>query len=124
MPQLTGSAPHFLVSNVARAVDFYVDKLGFARPPLWGDPAVFAMPTRDGFIVMLNQVEQMEPRPQGGDTWDAYFWCDDADSLCAEFKAAGAPIEYGPLDRPYGNREFALRDPDGYLLAFGSDLGA
>lgn len=124
MPRLTGSAPHFLVADVVAAVDFYVEVLGFERPPLWGDPPVFALPSRDGYIVMLNQVEARQPTPLGHDIWDAYFWCDDADALCAQFLARGASIDYGPLDRPeYGNREFGLRDPDGYLLAFASDLG-
>ncbi len=123
MPQLTGSAPHFLVGDLLPALDYYVDVLGFARPPLWGDPPVFAMPTRDAFIVMLNQVEGRAARPQGDGIWDAYFWCDNADELFAEFADAGARIAHPPEDRPlYGNREFAIQDLDGHLLAFGADL--
>ena len=28
--------------------------------------------------------------------------------------------EWGPEDMPYGMTEFAVRDPNGYLLSFGS----
>ena len=30
--------------------------------------------------------------------------------------------EWGPEDMPYGMKEFAIRDPDGYLLSFGEEL--
>lgn len=122
MPQLNASCPHFLVSNLAAALDYYVEVLGFERPPLWGEPPGFAMPTRDNYVVMLNQADGLSPRPNGEGIWDAYFWCDDADALHAELTSRNAVIEYAPLDRPlYGMREFAVRDTDGHVLAFGSD---
>ena len=125
MPKLTASCPHFLVSNLETALDYYVDVLGFERPPLWGEPPLFAMPSRDELIVMLNQVDRLSPQPNGDGVWDAYFWCDDADELFSEVEQRGAVVEYAPIDRAeYGNREFAVRDPDGYVLAFGSDLAS
>ena len=32
--------------------------------------------------------------------------------------------EWGPKEMPYGMLEFAVRDPDGYLLSFGEPVGA
>ena len=94
--------------------------LGFERPKLWGEPPVFAMPERDGLIVMLNQVDGQAAQWKEDEFWDAYFY---ADALCGEFQARGARFEYGPIEREeYRIREFAVRDPDGYVLAFGSDL--
>lgn len=59
---------------------------------------------------------------QGG-LWDAYFWVNNADALFTSFKAAGAAIEYEPrIEAGYAMKEFALRDPDGYILAFGQDI--
>ena len=80
------------------------------------------MPDRDGYVVMLNQLDGISPRPNGEANWDAYFWCDDADALHAELAGRNTVIEYAPLDRPlYGMREFAVRDLDGHVLVFGSD---
>ena len=60
-----------------------------------------------------------------GESWDAYVWVHDADTLFAEFKANGVQIVYGPEDRTfYGNREFAIRDLDGYVIAFAHDIAA
>lgn len=123
MPTITASCPHFVVANIETAVDYYVGVLGFERPELWGEPPSFAMPHRDGFVVMLNQIEGTPPKPNGEGIWDAYIWCDDADALFAEFESSGAEIIHAPEDRQlYGMREFAVRDPDGHMIAFASDL--
>ena len=40
------------------------------------------------------------------------------------WRPPGADVAYGPaLQEAYGNWEFAVRDRDGYLVAFGSDAG-
>ena len=41
---------------------------------------------------------------------------DDLDATLARATAAGATIEYGPVDEPWGVRRFFLRDPAGYLI--------
>jgi hypothetical protein len=47
----------------------------------------------------------------------------DADALFAAFEAAGALIVHEPIDRDdHGNREFAVRDLDGYIIAFAHDI--
>ena len=51
--------------------------------------------------------------------WNAYFWTDDVDALYAEFTARGATLDYHLDTKDYGVREFGVRDPDGYDLAFG-----
>ena len=125
-------APFFYVRDVVAATEYYVRAMGFAQPPLWGDPPVFAMPARDGVTIMLKQARSGDPirsnNPEagaGGGPWDAYVWVDDASTLHAEMAAAGAEVAYGPaLQREYGNWEFAVRDRDGYLIAFGSDADA
>ena len=124
-------APLFYVRDVVAATEYYVRALGFAQPPYWGDPPAFAMPERDGVTIMLKQAQSGDricsnnPEPDAcGGPWDAYVWVDDARALHAEMVAAGAEVAYGPvLQREYGNWEFAVRDRDGYLIAFGSDAG-
>jgi uncharacterized glyoxalase superfamily protein PhnB len=124
--QFLGIAPYFLVRDVVKAAEYYRDALGFSYPRFWGDPPIFCMPQRDGLIVMLSQTrDAMIIRPnakaRGDGSWDAYVWVNDADTLYAEVKPHGAIIAYEPvLKEEYGNREFGVRDLDGYLLAFGS----
>jgi len=124
--QLLGIAPYFLVRDVVKAAEYYRDALGFEIPRFWGEPPVFCMPERDGVVVMLSQtcdasVIRPNAKARGDESWDSYIWVKDADALYAEVEPRGAIVAYGPmLKDEYGNREFGVRDLDGYLIAFGS----
>ena len=125
---LLDSAPVFNVQDLLGTLDYYCDALGFERPRLWGDPPYFCMPARDGLIVMLHKVEdksRVQTARDLGKPWDAYFWVRDADALFEEFRSKGALIEYEPVTQEgYGNREFAIRDLEGHVLAFGQEMDA
>jgi len=43
---------------------------------------------------------------------------DDADASYQEVVAKGIKPSSEPRDWPWGNREFVVRDPDGYKLVF------
>ena len=122
-PTLVGSAPYFFIRDLAASLDYYCDVLGFTRPRLWGQPPTFAMPNRDGFIFMLKQVNDHStilPNESRGGLWDAYVWVRNVRGLHAEFEAKGAEFAYGLTHQhEYDNIEFAIRDPDGYVIAFG-----
>jgi len=125
--QLFGIAPYFLVRDVVKAAEYYRDALGFRFERFWGEPPCFCMPNGDGCIIMLSQVGDASiirpnSKARNDESWDAYVWVKDADALYAEVKPRGAIITYEPtLQDEYGNREFGVRDLDGYILAFGSD---
>ena len=63
--KIIASAPHFFVTDLMKSLDFYVDILDFEKPRLWGEPPNFAMPRKDGYIVMLNQQKGIKPNPNG-----------------------------------------------------------
>ena len=50
-----------------------------------------------------------------------YIYVDDVDELWEALKDR-VTAEWGPESMSYGMREFAIRDPDGYLLSFGEPL--
>jgi catechol 2,3-dioxygenase-like lactoylglutathione lyase family enzyme len=47
---------------------------------------------------------------------------DDAAAAHAELVERGVPITFGPVDRPWGVRHVAFRDPDGHLWVLSSDI--
>jgi uncharacterized glyoxalase superfamily protein PhnB len=59
------------------------------------------------------------PNERQGGTWDVFYWVRDVDALCAELTERGATVAYPPAVQPYGMKEFAVRDPNGYVLGFG-----
>ena len=47
---------------------------------------------------------------------------DDVDAHHERVAAAGASIDYPPVDQPYGVREYSVRDPEGHLWSFHTPL--
>lgn len=124
--QLIRSAPYFPVADVEQSAAHYERVLGFRREYVGGSPPQFAILTRDGLPIMLRLVskpEQISPNEKQGGTWDAFFWVRDVKGLCAELRANGADIVYGPIvQEAYNMEEFAVRDREGYVLGFGEEL--
>ncbi|OFW44178.1 MAG: hypothetical protein A3J29_08030 [Acidobacteria bacterium RIFCSPLOWO2_12_FULL_67_14b] len=124
--QLLRSAPYFPVADVRRLAAHYERVLGFRSEYSAGDPPEFGIVSRDGLSIMFRRVaapDRISPNEKQGGTWDAFFWVRDAKALHAELQANGADIVYGPMVQPaYHMLEFAVRDPDGYVLGFGESL--
>ena len=108
--------PTLSASDVLAAADFYRKKLGFSLGFTWGDP-----PTMAGVNLGHVQIflEQGTPNPQG---CSVYFVIGDADELYEFQRANGVEVVEPPEDRPYGLRDYTVRDLSGYALAFGHRL--
>jgi catechol 2,3-dioxygenase-like lactoylglutathione lyase family enzyme len=104
------------VNKIPGAVDFYTTKLGFVLAFTDGDPPIFAGVNLDQVQIFLKQGTSA---PQGG---SVYFVVDDADGLYELQRASGVEIDSPPSDRPWGLREFTVRDLDGNHLTFGHHL--
>ncbi len=122
-----GVAPVFLVRDVPAAAAYYRAQLGFERVQTWGEPPCFAILTLGKSNIMLSKPEQapqiLPNFSQDNFSWDAYVWITDADAHFARCRAAGAKVVFELRDAPYGLREFAVMDVDGYVLCFGSEIG-
>ena len=123
---LAAAAPVLHVRDVVKASAYYRDALGFRYDKLWGDPPGFCVSERDGVTLMLNVPEDLskfhvhaEADKKG---WTVYVFVHDVEALFAELKSRGAEIAYGLVVREhYGMKEFAVKDPDGNVIAFGQD---
>jgi len=120
-----GIAPHFLVEDVARAAEYYRDKLGFEVGPYFQNPPVFVIVQRDGAAIQLARME----RGRGGsnrkwkaEAFDAYIWVGAVDQLYNNFRASKATVLQPPLLQEYGMKEMDVVDLDGYVIRFGEDL--
>jgi catechol 2,3-dioxygenase-like lactoylglutathione lyase family enzyme len=104
------------VRDVGAAASFYTTKLGFTLAFTEGAPPTFAG-------VNLGQAQLFltagVPAPEG---CSVYFVIGDADELYEFHRANGVAIVAAPQDRPYGLREYTVRDLDQYCLRFGHRL--
>jgi uncharacterized glyoxalase superfamily protein PhnB len=117
-------APYFPVPDVATVGAYYRDVLGFGCEYAAGSPPEFAIHSRSGCPIMFRRVTDANlicPNEKQGGTWDAFFWVTDVEALHGELARKGALVVYPPMLQPYGMKEFAVRDPNGYVLGFGQE---
>jgi predicted enzyme related to lactoylglutathione lyase len=106
------ATPILRVADMATAVKYYVDVLGFKNAD-WGND-FFTFVGRDKAGIYLCQGGQ----GQAG-TW-VWIGVEDVDALHEEYVASGANIRMTPNNYPWAY-EMHLEDPDGHVLRFGSE---
>jgi catechol 2,3-dioxygenase-like lactoylglutathione lyase family enzyme len=117
--QLTAFAAVFTVTDVARALAFYTERLGFGVEFKMGDPPEYAIVDREAVSLHLM------PATRGPDalgTSSIYVFTADVDALYRELLAHDCPIEVAPEDFDYGMREMSVRDADGNRMTFGQAI--
>jgi catechol 2,3-dioxygenase-like lactoylglutathione lyase family enzyme len=115
--RFNGVIPRLPVADLRRTIAFYVDRLGFRVSVLWPDdqPTFCVLDRSDVSLGFFTAESYRGPVTVG--SADLYLAVDDVRSLHADLRQQ-LPIEWGPDVYFYGRREFAVRDPDGYLLIF------
>jgi catechol 2,3-dioxygenase-like lactoylglutathione lyase family enzyme len=108
--------PALRVPDIAAALEFYTNKLGFEFGFTWGEPAEIAGVNLGDVQLFL---EHGTPAPQG---CAVYFVIGNADELFEYQRANGVDVVEPPGDRPYGLRDYRIRDLNGYELGFGHHI--
>jgi len=116
--------PLFFTTDIPATLAYYKEKLGFDCLGTWQDPPVYAMIARDRQAIHFRCAEPPTPNPEkyADELLDAYLHVEDADALYAEYTANGVEFTRELADTPWHSREFVVKDCDGRLLAFGSNL--
>ena len=113
-----------LVDDVGGALDYYRDKLGFDGHAWEVNPTHYGYASRGDTYVHFECFHRAGPRPNSEavppDMFDLYIYVDDVEALHEELTARGADLLSAPHDTEYGLREIRVRDPHGYILAFGN----
>ena len=117
-------APVFFTTDIPRTLDYYRQKLGFECLGTWQDPPVYAIVARDQRAIHFRCAPPPTPNPDkyADELLEAYLFVEDADALYAEYSAKGVEFTREPANMPWNSREFVVKDCDGRLLAFGSNL--
>jgi catechol 2,3-dioxygenase-like lactoylglutathione lyase family enzyme len=110
------ACPMLPSADLARSVDYYDNKLGFARRALSDGHAVVE---RDGAEIHFWPCKDQNIAKNSS----AYLRVRDIEAVHASMSGAadGGRITE-PQDREWGMREFYVIDPDGNLLRFGQPV--
>ncbi len=120
--QLIGIAPQLVVPDVVRTAEYYRDVLGFRIIGYAADPPVYAMVERDGFQVHFGKADNENYKTNQqfrSICTDLIIWVPEIDAFCEEVRSRGAEIAEEITLRPYGSREFVIRDINGFRITVG-----
>ena len=115
--------PVLQVRSSVVAEDFYCNRLGFHRQfacrldEAKPNPCYMGL-MRDG--VRLHVSSFSGDGVSGG---VVYLAVEDVDELHAELVAKRVPIDTGPVDQTWGNREMYVKDPDRNSIRFVQEGG-
>ncbi|MEC5160056.1 catechol 2,3-dioxygenase-like lactoylglutathione lyase family enzyme [Janthinobacterium sp. CG_S6] len=98
--------------NPGRAKAFYQDVLGLDLLMDHGWIQTYGSPVEQ----MSVQISFASEGGAGTPVPDLSIEVDDVDTALECMRNAGFPIEYGPVDEPWGVRRFYVRDPFGRLV--------
>jgi uncharacterized glyoxalase superfamily protein PhnB len=121
-PRFNSTSPCFAVADIGQTIRWYEKHFGFAGDPFpQSEPYLFAILVRDDVELMLQRIEGYEKpdlyaRRSGG-VWDAYIRVVGVNELFESVRDQVTIIQ--TLRRqPYGQWEFEVKDPNGYVLVF------
>ncbi len=113
--------PIFTVQDVDASIAFYTEKLGFKQDFVMAGPEgknVFGFVSLGKAVIGLD-TSPGQPRGGAGADFMIYIPDDaDLDKHYADVQAKGVKIAAPIEDKYWGDRTYAVHDPDGYRLTF------
>lgn len=122
---LSAASPSFTVNDLEKSLAWYRDFLGFVVEERWehGGKLAGVELRAGGVSFMIGQDDWMKGRDRKkGEGFRLYCTTtQDVDALAERIEARGGKLDHGPRDQPWGTREFALTDPDGFKITIAAD---
>ncbi len=115
---LTDINPKLPMRNKSITRNYYVNQLGFQEI---GDYGGYLMVKKDKIEIHFFEFKALDPKENYG---QVYIRVNDIDNLYQSFLERKIKIHpNSPLEsKPWGQKEFALLDPDNNLLTFGQSI--
>jgi uncharacterized glyoxalase superfamily protein PhnB len=119
--RLEPAVPILFVRDVARAAAFYVEKLGFTRDFLHGNPPFYGAVSRDAACLHLRLVHQPNfaaLAAREGSLILASVEVANVKALFEVFEAHGVKFPQRLQRQAWGGLDFHVEDPDGNCMSF------
>jgi uncharacterized glyoxalase superfamily protein PhnB len=111
--------PCLTVADMRSSLEFYIDRLGFCQTGYWpiqSNP-IRTEVRRDDVAIVLIAESFRDLGDTPAFTGALYMFPESVDRLAEELRGK-VPFLWGPEVTDWDTLEFAIRDPNGYVLAF------
>ena len=110
--------PSLRCLDIGQTRAFYVDRLGFTLSGAWpATEPTWIEVSRDGITLQFS-AEPCQGEPDAPVMSGVLYFRPDSVRDVASALSSDVDVAWGPEVMPYGMLEFAIRDPNGYILAF------
>jgi uncharacterized glyoxalase superfamily protein PhnB len=113
----SAAVPVIATADVSSTVRYFEQTLGFTQQWTWGDPPVYAgvkagcaniYITHDPDTAAAIKERRLAP--------DIFLWVNHIDQVYDQHRAKNADIVEQLTARPWGVRQYVVREPNGYHL--------
>lgn len=117
---LTSICPKLPMRDKSVTKKYYIGQLGFSETGDYGD---YLLVKKDDIEIHFFEFKELDPKENYGQVYIRTNSIDNYYQSLLDHYVAIHPN--GPLqNKPYGQREFSLLDPDNNLLTFGQSIEA
>ena len=118
--------PSLTVNDLQASLAWYRDVLGFIVAEEYKqDGKVLGVRLQAGsteFLLGQDDFAKGRDRVKGAGLRLYCVTAQDIDELAAAVRARGGKLTQEPTDQPWGTRDFAVVDPDGFLISITSEV--
>jgi uncharacterized glyoxalase superfamily protein PhnB len=123
--RLRSASPSFTVDDLQKSLAFYRDLLGFVEKDRWErDGALRGVELVAGSVSVFLAQDDWQKGHDRVKGQGFRIYCDtaqDIDALARRIQERGGTLDQEPKDQPWGGRDFALVDPDGFKITIATE---
>ncbi len=113
----SAAVPVIATADVAGTIRYFEQTLGFEKQWIWGDPPVYGGVKAGGALLYITHDPDLATAIRERRlTPDIFLWVNDIDSVYSQHRANHAEITEELATRPWGARQYVIREPNGYCL--------
>jgi uncharacterized glyoxalase superfamily protein PhnB len=122
--RLRSAGPSFTVNDLQRSLAFYCDLLRFVLKERWEQDGVLRgvelVAGSVSFWLAQDDWKKGRERVKGQGLRIYCSTTQDVDTIADRLRSAGITLLEEPKDQPWGGRDFAVVDPDGFTISIAS----
>jgi uncharacterized glyoxalase superfamily protein PhnB len=123
--KMSSASPGFTVNDLEKSLAWYRDVLGFVVEERWEQEGkltgVSLQAGGVSFMIGQDDWKKGHDRKKGEGFRLYCTTTQDIDVLADRIVARGGRLDQEPRDQPWGTRDFALTDPDGFKITIGAE---
>jgi lactoylglutathione lyase len=123
--RLRSASPSFTVDDLQKSLAFYRDVLGFTERERWErDGALHGVELVAGSVSVFLAQDDWQKGHDRVKGQGFRIYCDtaqDVDAIARRIQERGGTLAEEPKDQPWGGRDFAVVDPDGFKITISSE---